>query len=125
MINLHNEVGNVAERLKDGMWQHPVLIMPNGMVYENLPHKGEGLSSIGEFLVKSNGEFRIKRFTLEQRRQHVSRVRKELTNPRGWSLLHNCQDTVTRITDGTPRSHQRDFWVGLAAIGLLAAIVSR
>jgi hypothetical protein len=121
-----DDAGNVAWRKKDGIWDHPAIIMPGGWGYENQPGRGESLVPLTDFVSKAKGEVVVQRFPVEKRQRHIARVRSELATPRAWHPLNNCQDTVNRIIEGRPRSHQRDAIVLVSVLVLLiAAIASR
>lgn len=88
-MQLHTEIGNVAVRQKNGVFDHPVVIMPDGYVYENIPDNGEGLTLQSDFLSKSGGNYTIYRYTSQQRQQHVAHAIQQLATRRSWSPLNN------------------------------------
>ena len=123
----HNDLvpGNVIERKKDGVFDHPAVIMPGRKVYENIPGIGEHLSDLSDFLLKAGNKIQIKTFSPLKQRENILNVYDELRNPRAWSWLNNCQDSINRITAGQPKSHQRDTAICVLAAGVVTYLIFR
>lgn len=99
--------GNIIHRNKSG-FDHPAIILENGYVYENTPYQGEHVSLLSDFIRKAGNSLKVSEYPFWQRRIHLDRVAQQLQSPRQWSaLLNNCQDTITRITEGDASSYQR------------------
>lgn len=98
--------GNIIHRNKHG-FHHQAVILENGYIYENTPKRGEHVSRLDDFIRKAGESLRVSTYPLPRRLAHLERVEQQLQTPRKWSVLNNCQDTVSRITEGQARSHQR------------------
>ena len=114
----YNELlpGNVIHQKKFG-FDHQAIIYDGFYVYENSPGRGEHLSRLDEFIKQAGNSLRITTYPPLQRQIHLNRINQQLRIRRAWSVLNNCQDTVTRITEGHARSHQRTemIWMALFA----------
>lgn len=123
-MNIAEHPGSIVRRVKDGLFDHPGVVVPGGLVYENRPDAGEGLYSLSDFIASAGGTLSAKLPDWEDRLIILANVRKELQSPRKYSLWgNNCQDTVSRVVEGRARSHQREAAIvaALMAIILIAA----
>lgn len=120
------EPGDIVWRTKDGVWEHPGVAMPGGMVYENRPQQGEHLSWLSNFKAAAGPTLRVTKQSSAKRAQNIHAAYRELRNPRAYNpLLNNCQDAVSRVTHGAPSSHQRDLLLGLVLVVGGLALLSR
>jgi hypothetical protein len=82
-------------------------------------------SRLDTFIRKAGDSLRVSTYPPLQRLAHLERVKQQLQTSRKWSaLVNNCQDTVSRITEGRAKSYQRAgiVWAAiLAFIGIYAA----
>lgn len=108
--------GNVIEMKKDGIFDHPAIVMPGDKVYENTPEDGEHLSPLSNFLQKAGNTIQVKAYHPNDRQKHIGKVQQQLSQRRSWSILNTCQDTVTRITHGKAHSPQRNTIIGIAVV---------
>jgi hypothetical protein len=116
MGNHYLEAGDVVKRPK-GIFEHQGIYLGNDRVFHNTPGRGEHVSSLQEF---ANGyPVSLKMAPSGNRSPLLARVYQAINNPRGYDpILNNCEHTVNRILEGTPRSRQ------LVGVGLFALLVA-
>ena len=120
---MHYLPGDVIARRK-GLVVHKGVVLEDGSVLHNMPERGEHVSSISEFADGRRVEVRPQ--PLDVRRNAVRRAESVLRAPRTYDLLgHNCDHTVTRLTEGRPRSPQLMNWLLGAGAALAVFAVAK
>ena len=114
--------GDVLVRRK-GLVVHKGVVLEDGRVLHNIPDRGEHASSLSAFADGQRVE--VLRQSLDARRAAVRRADAVLRAPRDYDVLsHNCDHTVTRVTEGRARSPQVMNWLlGAGAALAVFAVV--
>lgn len=120
---MHYLPGDVVARRK-GVVVHKGLVLDDGRVLHNMPARGEHVSSVAEFA--DGHRIEVVPQALDQRRAAVRRAEDALRRPRSYHLLeHNCDHTVTHLTEGRARSPQLANWLLGAGAALAVFAVAR
>ncbi|MEE4300627.1 MAG: lecithin retinol acyltransferase family protein [Pseudomonadales bacterium] len=112
----HPRPGDVVSRPK-GLVEHVGLVVDGGRVLHNIPGRGEHVTSLSEF--SAGRPVRIERSPPEERLMRLARAGHDGTGRDYHLLRNNCEHTVSRVSDGEPRSRQLLGW-SLGAVGAVA-----
>ena len=115
--------GDVIARRK-GLVLHKGVVLQDGRVLHNMPERGEHVSTLSEF---ADGQrLEVLAQPLDARRAAVRRAQAVARAPRHYDLIsHNCDHTVTRLTEGRPRSPQVVNWLLGAGTALAVFAIAK
>ena len=115
--------GDVIARRK-GLVLHKGVVLQDGRVLHNMPARGEHVSTVSEF---ADGQrLEVLAQPLDARRAAVRRAQAVARAPRHYDLIsHNCDHTVTRLTEGRPRSPQVVNWLLGAGTALAVFAIAK
>ena len=111
--------GDIVSRRK-GIVMHKGVVLADGSVLHNTPFRGEHVTTPEAF--RAGRRLHVTRQPLDARQRALRAARAD--ERRGYHLItNNCEHTVSRAAEGTPRSPQLRGWVaGIAVAGVTFAL---
>lgn len=109
------EPGDLVSSQK-GPFRHRGIALPGCMVLHNTPTRGEHVSTLQEF---GGSTIRIEKPGVADRERILANASAIVRNPKRFDVfLNNCEHTVTKAIDGTPKSQQLQSWLLGIGIGV-------
>lgn len=111
--------GDVVARRK-GLVMHHGVVLSDGRVLHNTPRRGEHISTLDDFR-RGRRVYRVGRAGVG-----MASLVPAAVPLRHYNLFtNNCEHTVSRLTEGRPRSGQLRGWVAGVSLGAVAFALTR
>lgn len=123
---MNPSIGDKVSRPKaDGLVKHVGVYIGNGLVFHNLPGRGEHVSSLTEFA--AGQQITIIPSPVSVNLLQLNwRVQERLNSPKGYDPLdYNCEHAAHYVLTGQLDSPQLQGWAVLGAAALTIALLAR